>query len=73
MYLKSKKSHWGDYTYNGVDRIDNSIGYTKENCVPCCTICNWAKSNRGVDEFKDYIEGICKNAIAGTIPFMLKG
>ena len=24
------------YTYNGIDRVDNSKGYTEENCVPCC-------------------------------------
>lgn len=24
----------------GLDRLDNALGHTKENCVPCCTICN---------------------------------
>lgn len=28
-----------------LDRKDNSIGYTKENCVVCCPRCNRAKSN----------------------------
>jgi hypothetical protein len=65
---KNKISHWGDYTYNGVDRIDNGVGYVDGNCVPCCTICNWAKSGRTAQEFKRYIQGICENAIAGTIP-----
>lgn len=32
--------------YYGLDRADNSLGYTKENCVPCCTKCNIAKGNR---------------------------
>lgn len=27
----------------GIDRIDNSKGYSKENCVPCCAICNRMK------------------------------
>lgn len=70
-YLSSKISHWGDYTYNGIDRVDNSIGYTEANCVPCCHICNWAKSNKGADEFKRYIIGIYNNAIAGTLPFLM--
>src|SRR3990172_439815 len=26
----------GYYIYNGIDRVDNSIGYTVENSVPCC-------------------------------------
>ena len=28
--------------YN-LDRKDNEIGYTKDNCVACCKRCNWAK------------------------------
>jgi hypothetical protein len=63
-------SHWGDYTYNGIDRFDNDKGYTTENCVPCCRTCNWAKSNQGPEEFQRYIRGIAENAIAGTIPFL---
>jgi hypothetical protein len=41
----------GSYTYNGIDRVDSSIGYTKENCVPCCYRCNVAKSNVSLDDF----------------------
>ena len=39
------------FFYNGIDRIDNSIGYLPENCVSCCKICNKAKSNHTVGEF----------------------
>lgn len=28
-----------------LDRKDNSLGYTKENCVVCCSLCNKIKSN----------------------------
>ncbi len=28
---------------NGIDRINNSIGYEKTNCVPCCETCNMMK------------------------------
>jgi len=28
---------------NGIDRINNDIGYDKENCVPCCETCNMMK------------------------------
>ena len=40
------------YTYNGIDRIDNSRGYTLDNCVSCCTTCNLAKHTMNLDEFK---------------------
>lgn len=29
----------------GIDRVDSSQGYTVENTVPCCKVCNQMKSN----------------------------
>lgn len=37
--------------YNGVDRVDNNLGYEKDNCVPCCTPCNLMKRDMGHDRF----------------------
>lgn len=37
------------YIYNGVDRLDNSRGYTLENSVPCCYSCNVIKGNISID------------------------
>jgi len=54
-YSAAKKSHWGDYTYNGIDRIDNALDYVPENCVPCCEICNRAKNSMSYAEFLEYI------------------
>lgn len=31
------------YLHNGIDRIDNDKGYTIENSVPCCKLCNRMK------------------------------
>ena len=36
---------------NGIDRIDSSITYIKENCVSCCTFCNFAKNSLSQEEF----------------------
>lgn len=36
---------------NGVDRFDNTKGYTIENCVPCCEMCNIMKSAHTFEEF----------------------
>lgn len=46
----------GNYTYNGIDRVDNNKGYTKNNVVPCCIICNRAKSTLSLLEFKKWIK-----------------
>ena len=40
-----------EYVYNGIDRLDNSKGYTVENCVPCCFKVNAMKSDMTLDEF----------------------
>lgn len=32
------------FKFGGIDRIDNSIGYTVENCIPCCKVCNTLKN-----------------------------
>ena len=39
------------YVSNGVDRVDSSLGYIEENCVPCCKFCNYAKRALPVDVF----------------------
>ena len=47
--------HNGVYVYNGIDRIDNNEGYTIDNVVPCCKMCNSAKSTSTVSEFESWI------------------
>lgn len=39
------------FDHNGIDRIDNNIGYEIKNVVPCCKICNYAKSNMSQKDF----------------------
>jgi hypothetical protein len=46
------------YVYNGIDRIDNSIGYEIENCVPCCRECNVSKGERTTEEFINWIKRV---------------
>src|SRR5262249_46953177 len=45
----------GDFVYNGIDRVDNKLGYTLENVVPCCKTCNYAKRDMPHDEFMAWI------------------
>lgn len=51
----------GLYVYNGVDRTDNTIGYTADNCVPCCGVCNKAKGTMPQREFLDLVTRIYTN------------
>ena len=48
-------------TYNGIDRVDSSLGYTLDNTVPCCRSCNWAKMDHSLDHFKKRIIAIYNN------------
>ena len=63
--IKKTKNSIGDgFIYSGIDRIDNSKNYTKQNSVPCCKICNYAKSDMNLKEFQDWAIRIGKQAIA---------
>lgn len=55
------KNKNGDYIYNGIDRVDNTKGYLIENVVPCCGICNKAKSNKTLEVFSIWINKVYKN------------
>lgn len=44
--------------YNGVDRKDNLLGYTVDNCIPACVTCNRMKMSLPYQEFVDKIKEI---------------
>lgn len=53
------KSHPNEKLYaNGIDRIDSNKGYTIDNCVSCCTICNRMKLDLNQQEFYNHITKI---------------
>ena len=49
--LRTVKNGDGVFTYNGIDRVNNSEGYSADNVVPCCTTCNFSKGRRSYAEF----------------------
>lgn len=66
-FTKIKKCHycagkviWWEHNSSGknhqynLDRKNNNIGYTKENCVVCCPRCNQMKKNLSYKEFYDF-------------------
>jgi len=56
----------GNFTYNGLDRIDSAKGHEPSNVVPCCFDCNKAKSALSSDEFLRLIELIYNHRVALT-------
>jgi len=50
-------------TYNGIDRKDNDKGYTPENSVSCCKVCNYAKRELEHDQFLAHITMIYRNMV----------
>ncbi len=58
MIIKKSKI---PFVYNGIDRTDNTIGYTTENCVSCCGVCNKAKMNLQYNDFINLIKRIHNN------------
>lgn len=48
----------GTFTYNGLDRVDNTRGYVPDNLVPCCTKCNLAKHTRSASYMTEQLPAI---------------
>jgi len=46
------------YNTNGLDRVDNSIGYVINNVVTCCSKCNKMKLNHSINTFLNQITKI---------------
>lgn len=49
--IKECEGKNGMFVYNGIDRLDSSLGYFPENCVPCCGRCNEAKMSQTQNDF----------------------
>ncbi len=59
------KNDNGEYIYNGIDRVNNSKGYSVDNCVSCCGSCNEMKMGRDKEEFLNKIKDIYENHFNG--------
>lgn len=54
----------GDYVYNGLDRVNNEVGYEIGNVVPCCWTCNRAKATMTIEQFRGWITSAYSNFCA---------
>lgn len=66
-YKYRGKTH-SKFKCNGVDRVDNTKGYTADNCVPCCGHCNKAKRGMDINDFLELVSRIFNHRIRDKIP-----
>lgn len=52
--------------WHGLDRLDNTIGHTLANCVPCCWDCNNMRGNMTTEEFIKKIKEINDNILGNN-------
>lgn len=43
------------FVYNGIDRLNNDLGYVAGNVVTCCGRCNKAKNDMSEEAFRQWI------------------
>ena len=53
VYWAEYSIHVNGNSYN-LDRKDNRLGYTKDNCLVCCATCNRMKSDMSYAAFVDH-------------------
>jgi hypothetical protein len=51
----------GEYVYNGIDRIDSTKGYTLDNTVTCCWMCNRSKGADTLEYFYQWVDNAYNN------------
>ena len=59
---KKFESNSGEiFQYNGIDRVDNTKGYTVENCVACAPAINQMKADLPLDVFLSLCRMVAAN------------
>jgi hypothetical protein len=64
--IKPKSNSRKPVPYNGIDRVDNSRGYTLDNVVTCCRVCNVAKRDKTKSEFLSWVEQVYNVSVRRT-------
>jgi len=72
---KAPANGWNNYekdpfVWNGIDRVDNTLGYAINNCVSCCSLCNRMKGTLSWTEFIEHTKAVVSHLntrIEGTL------
>ena len=51
------------YQFNGIDRINNDLGYELGNVVPCCFTCNSSKRAMSRGDFLSWIARVYSHSV----------
>lgn len=51
IYCGEYSDTYNGEPFNGVDRVDSSLGYFIDNCVPCCATCNRMKLDLDINDW----------------------
>jgi nucleoside 2-deoxyribosyltransferase len=60
-HVVRRKEWTNEFVYGGIDRLNNEIGYTVSNSVPCCKTCNLAKGTMSAEEFIRWVHRIASH------------
>lgn len=47
---------------NGLDRVDSSLGYSPDNVVPCCKMCNLGKNSYSKEQFLQWVQRVYEHS-----------
>ena len=56
-----------EYSANGIDRLDNDVGYVRGNVVPCCFPCNSAKRTMTLDGFLSWAHNLADSIKSSSV------
>jgi len=51
------------YSYNGLDRINQDVGYELGNVFTCCYVCNKWKGELSLQQFLDHVKAIVDHSV----------